>query len=404
MKTTYLGSAATLLLSSLVSTLSAADFRPPAVPLVTHDPYFSIWSMADRLTDQPTKHWTGTVQSLSSLIRVDGTSFRLMGTEPRRMPAMAQVNLKVLPTRTQYGFEGAGVRVELEFLTPSLPQDLDVLSRPATYVTWHASSTDGKSHNISIYFDAGSEIAVNTRDEPVVWSRYRMGDLEVLRAGSQAQPILEKSGDDLRIDWGYLYVVAPPEAGTANAASFRPEAMNTFTSSGHVPDADATETFKPYGQPEPVLAYSFDLGEVGQSAVSRHLIVAYDDQFSIAYLERRLRPYWRRNGATATDMLHAALKDYDTLKDRCKQFDQQVLADLQRIGGDDYAQLCALAYRQTLAAHKLTADVDGTPLYFSKENFSNGSIDTVDVTYPSSPFFLLFNPRLLQGQLKPVLE
>ncbi len=404
MKLIYLSGAATLLLSSLAPALSSAEFRPPAVPLVTHDPYFSIWSMADRLTDQPTKHWTGAVQSLSSLVRVDGTSFRVMGAEPRRMPTMAQVSVKVLPTRTQYGFEGAGIRVELEFLTPSLPQDLDVLSRPATYVTWHVSSIDGKNHKISVYFDAGSEIAVNSRDEPVMWSRYRMGDLEILRAGSQAQPILEKSGDDLRIDWGYLYVVAPREAGTANAAAFRQDAMNTFATSGHVPDTDSTETFRPYSQPEPSLAYSFDLGDVGQSVVSRHLVIAYDDQFSIAYLERRLRPYWRRNGATAADMLHAALKDYDTVEERCKQFDEHLLADLEHVGGDEYAQLCALAYRQTLAAHKLTADVDGTPLYFSKENFSNGSIDTVDVTYPSSPFFLLFNPRLLQAQLKPILD
>ncbi len=80
------------------------------------------------------------------------------------------------------------------------------------------------------------------------------------------------------------------------------------------------------------------------------------------------------------------------------------MADLTKVGGQEYAQLCALAFPQTLAAHKLVIDLDGSPLYFSKENFSNGSIDTVDVTYPSSPFFLLFNPRLLEAQLKPVLD
>ena len=80
------------------------------------------------------------------------------------------------------------------------------------------------------------------------------------------------------------------------------------------------------------------------------------------------------------------------------------MADLAKAGGDDYARLCALAYRQTFAAHKLTADADGTPLFFSKENFSNGSIDTVDITYPSSPFFLLFNTALLKAQLKPVMD
>jgi len=63
-----------------------------------------------------------------------------------------------------------------------------------------------------------------------------------------------------------------------------------------------------------------------------------------------------------------------------------------------------LAYRQTLATHKLVADIDGTPMYFPKENFSNGCISTVDVIYPSSPFTLLFNPKLLRAQLQPVLE
>jgi hypothetical protein len=80
------------------------------------------------------------------------------------------------------------------------------------------------------------------------------------------------------------------------------------------------------------------------------------------------------------------------------------MADAKSAGGEKYAELCALAYPQTMAAHKLAVDADGSLLFFSKENFSNGSIDTVDVTYPSSPFFLLFNPRLLQAQIEPVFR
>ncbi len=394
------------LCAAILPSAFSADFRPPAVPLVTHDPYFSLWSFSDHLNDADTKHWTGVTQSMTSLARIDGKLYRMMGGPARRqpMPALTQRSVQVLPTRTIYEFEDAGVQVTLTFLTPALPSDLDVLSRPATYVTWEVKSTDTQSHQVDIYFDAASQIVVNTPEEQASWSRYRLGNLNVLRMGSQQQPVLEKSGDNLRIDWGYLYLVAPDEQGTTQVAGVRPDAVASFAKTGELPDSDDLRVMQPYAQETPVLAYGFRLGSVSAEPVSRHLVMAYDDLFSIDYFQRHLRPYWRRHGAEAADLLREALRDYEPLQKRCAQFDEQLMADLRKEGGENYAKLCALAYRQTLAAHKLVADVNGTPLFFSKENFSNGSIDTVDITYPSSPFFLLFNPQLLKAQLQPIMD
>ncbi len=360
--------------------------------------------MADTLAAQPTKHWTGTEQSICGLLRIDGKVFRVIGKDPRGVPALDQKGLEVLPTHTSYEFEGDGIHLSLVFFTPALPSNLDTMSRPVTYVTWTVHSLDKGVHKVQAYFDTSAQIAVNTMQDRVAWSRYRIGDLQVLRVGTQQQPILQKSGDDLRIDWGYLYLVSAPQTGSFEAAATRPDAIQSFSKSGRTPESDDVQVDQPYAQELPVLAGSFDLGDVTASPVSHRWIVAYDDLYSIAYFERRLRPYWRRNQMGIAELLRAALNDFPALEEKATAFDKQLMADLTQVGGEQYARLCALAFRQTLAAHKLTADIDGTPLYFSKENFSNGSIDTVDVTYPSSPFFLLFNTGLLKAQLKPILD
>jgi len=188
--------------------------RPPSVPLVACDPYFSVWSPADKLTDADTTHWTGKPHRLTSLVRIDGRAFRLMGTEPDALPPMQQTGLEVLPTRTIYTFEGEGVRLSLTFMTPALPGDIDLLSRPVTYLTWEASSIDKSKHEIEVWFDASAELAVNVPGQQVEYASPRVRRLNVLQVGTVEQPVLMKRGDDIRIDWGYLYLAAPTSGGS----------------------------------------------------------------------------------------------------------------------------------------------------------------------------------------------
>jgi hypothetical protein len=393
-------------LSTAITFAQAPSLRPPAVPLITHDPYLSIWSFGNQLTSGHTKHWTGVDQPLAGVIRIDGTAYRFLGGNWRWAEApvqpFPQVSREVTPTRTLYGFEGSGIHLDLTFLTPTIASDLDLVSRPVTYLTFQVRSTDNRPHIVQLYFDAASDLAVNHTSEPVETLALRIGDIDAVRMGSVAQPILKKSGDNLRIDWGYLYLAAKPQAGLHLVRTNTRDRI-PFLTTGKLPSLEGE-----WQGTDRLVAHIgavADLGSVNTTAVRRDLAIAYDDLYSIEYFGRKLRPYWRRTGrANAETLLRDAIRDHAAIEQKARDFDASLLQKLTASGGAKYADIAVLAYRQTLAAHKLVADIDGTPLYFSKENFSNGCIGTVDVTYPSAPFFLALSPQLLKAQLRFILD
>ena len=391
-------------LTLVITTLVYADaFRPPAVPLVTYNPYLSIWSAADKLTDKNTQHWSRREQSLASLIRIDGKTFRLMGAEPESVEAFSQISLRVLPTRSIYEFEDAGVHVTLTFMTAALPDDLDVFARPLSYLTWDVRSVDGKMHSVSIYDSTSSELAVNNSDERVEWSRVPAGKLTALRVGTQAQPVLGSAGDDHRINWGYVYVAAARAQARA-AIGANKTLLESFVQSGKLPAKDDAQMQRAVKDRTPVMAFVFDLGNVGTETVERQVIVAYDEIYAIKYFGKDLRPYWRRNGMEPSELLQAAAKDYPVLRARCEKFDEDLMADLTKAGGARYAQICALAYRECVAACGLAADANNQPLFFTKENTSNGDIATVDVFFPMDPIWIFLSPTLAKATLVPILS
>ncbi|OXU16118.1 glutaminase family protein [Sedimentisphaera salicampi] len=390
--------------ASLANKSNESSFRPPSVPLIACDPYFSIWSPADELYGSATCHWTGTDHPLVSMVRIDGKTYRLMGNQPEAIDPAKQISLDVYPTRTVYTFQAGGAEIQLEFMQAALPDDIDLLSQPVVWLEWEAKSVDGKSHDISVYMDAGMDLAVHQNNQYVEWSKPDFDSLNVLKTGTQSQNVLARKGDNVRIDWGYFYMAAPKGQNPQSQISKAHKSRAYFAARGDLPGSMDKDMPRRVEEDAPVMAYKFDRKlKSGQSASCR-MMLAYDDIKSVLYFGDELEAYWKKDGKTIEDVLARAAENFNQVKKRCKSFDKELMQDLKKAGGDDYVKIASLAYRQAFSANKVVADENGMPLMFSKENFSNGCMGTVDVFYPFAPQVLLLNPTLAKASFVPILE
>ncbi len=343
--------------------------RPPAIPLINIDPYFSVWT--EESVFENTVHWTSKPNTMCGRVYIDDNVYHFLGQNKPEICRMALESFTFDAFSSIFTYTNANIRLTVHFTSPMLVTDLYYSSRPVAYCRVSYESLDGKPHSVKVRFIASEELCLNERGEGRALAYpVDIDGVTAIKMGSGSQKVLWRCGDDVRIDWGYFYLGVKGEATVGH----------TYFDEMYAVYADA---------------------ELDRDAL---FLFAYDDIESMVYFGENLRAYWKKDGKTIAEAIAEAAAEYDSLLARCNEFSEKLKNEATAVGSEKYAELLMLSYRQIMAAHKLVIDKEGNNLYISKECDSNGCTATVDVTYPSAPIFLKYNTELLKGMLRPVMH
>ena len=347
-------------------------FRIPAVPLITVDPYFSVWSPDETLNFADTMHWTGKPMPITGSVFIDGEEHLFLGAE-HNLKKLPQKSLSVSALVTAATFANEKIELSARFMTPLFPDDIKLMSRPVSYLALSYKSLDGKAHTVRAKILVREDICLDeARQSPVVLENVDIAGIPTVKMGNTEQNVLWRSGDDIRIDWGYFYL--------------------------SVADKDA-EVRPCHGRREYAYAEStLDEGE------DRLILFSYDDRKSINYFGKFLPSAWNADGTTIEAAIADAARDFKYLFECAERFSADLYRRAESAGGKKYADIVSSSFRQAIAAHKVAVDENGDVLFISKECSSNGCAATVDVSYPSTPLFLIYNPELVKGMMRPIYK
>lgn len=310
-----------------------------------------------------------------------------------------QKSVSVLATSSYYTFVCGPVELDVVFTAPMLINDYDLLSMPINYISYQVRSTDKKTHDVQFYLSANPLQGVNKSSQPTVSSTVIKNGVKYLKTGTIDQPILAKKGDGICIDWGYFYM--PNVNGNVSLAAEN-TVKDTFLSTGELPVGENEIVCRKASQ-MPTLAYVHNFGNV--TTASSFTMLGYDEVQDIEYMYERYKGYWAHGGkVTIFDAFDRMKNSYSDLMAKCREFDKMIYDDGLKAGDVKYAEILSGSYRHVIAAHKLFQDKDGNLLFFSKENNSNGCVNTVDLTYPEAPLFLVYNPDLQKAMMTSIFD
>lgn len=340
--------------------------RLPAYPLITIDPYMSIWSMTDNLFDSDTVLWCGIKKRIIGHITVDDKKFRFIGKS--NYPAVEQTSVNVTPLITEYTFKANGVKFSVKFYTPLFLDDLHLLSSPCSYIEYKILDSDNR-HNVSIDISLNEEFCYDRTKKLIESRTSNINNISYAVMGRKYQSPLSKTGDGVSADWGRIYIAGGKCSVkcTDNCEICSTHNLDTHTN---------TNSFN---------------------------IIAFDDIYSIEYFGKKLKGLWTEKFKSIKRAISFFFKNKEEIYKKVSEWNSKITNDAEQYG-EDFEFITTCAFRQILAAHKLVRAENGKLLYFSKECFSNGCINTVDVSYPSVPLFLLYSPSLVEGMMNGICE
>lgn len=325
--------------------------------------------------------------------------FKNLAVSNAKILQAEQKSVSVLATSTYYTFVCGPVELDVVFTAPMLINDYDLLSMPINYISYQVRSTDKKTHDVQFYLSANPLQGVNKSSQPTVSSTVIKNGVKYLKTGTVDQPILAKTGDGICIDWGYFYM---PNVNGNVSLSAENKIKDAFLSTGQLPESEDVIVCRKASQ-MPTLAYVHNFGNV--TTASSFTMLGYDEIQDIEYMYERYKGYWAHGGkVTIFDAFDRLKNSYSDIMAKCREFDKMIYDDGVKAGDVKYAEILSGSYRHVIAAHKLFEDKDGNLLFFSKENNSNGCVNTVDLTYPEAPLFLAYNPDLQKAMMTSIFD
>ena len=401
--------------------LSAADLQEELVLIYSHDDVFELFVNGTKVADTGETWREGIRLPLNDELKkllhpgknviashchnttggayTDFGLYSKVKTDNGGVQLATQKSIDVLATNTYYTFVCGPVELDLVFTAPMLMDDYDLLSAPVNYISYQVRSTDGREHDAQLLLTASPLLAVNKATQATLTTQEEHRGVSYLKTGTIEQPILAKTGDGICIDWGYLYL---PAINGDVAITHDELLRKTFTTTGRLPEGERrVAASKP--EEMPTLAYRHDFGRVTQA--SSYALIGYDEIEDIEYFYKRYKGYWAHDGAVSIfDMVQRMNREYSGIMKRCRQLDKMIYDDALAAGNKQYAEVLSACYRHVIAAHKLFRDDEGNLLFFSKENNSNGCVNTVDLTYPEAPLFLCYNPELQKAMMTSIFD